>query len=58
MASILIWNQWVSPLRHGGCPRFAWTLTVPSDQRSVGASRVLAISRVTGAVIFDGYVGE
>lgn len=35
-----------------------WALTVPSDQRSVGASRVLVISRVTGAVIFDGYVGE
>lgn len=35
-----------------------WFCHIPNQRLSMGASRIIAISKATGKVIFDGYCGE
>lgn len=54
--SVSVSDQWPYKI-YGHSDEPVWTVSMPSDSR-VGASRVLVISRVTGAVLFDGFAGE
>lgn len=39
-------------------PEPVWSIWIPSEQPAIGGSRVIGISKRTGEVIFDAYVGE
>ena len=35
-----------------------WAIRIPDTKPRVGGSHYLCISKATGAVVFDGYIGE
>lgn len=39
-------------------PAECWFYFVPSDSGRIGASRLIAVSKITGEIAFDGMVGE
>lgn len=47
-----------APILCSGPPEPVWSIWIPSEQPAIGRSRVIGISKRTGEVLFDAYVGE